>query len=79
MVDANSSYKLTDIDFLKKLDDFNLLMIEQPLGEDDIVDHAGLQKEVKTPVCLDENPHMDDARKAVQLGSCRIINIKCVV
>ncbi|NLJ61305.1 MAG: o-succinylbenzoate synthase [Firmicutes bacterium] len=77
MVDANSSYKVTDIDFLKKLDDFNLLMIEQPLGEDDIVDHAGLQKEVKTPVCLDESIHtLDDARKAVQLGSCRIINIK---
>lgn len=77
MVDANSSYKLTDIDFLKKLDDFNLLMMEQPLGEDDIVDHSELQKQIKTPICLDESIHtVDDARKAIRLGSCRIINIK---
>ncbi len=77
MVDANSSYKLTDIDFLKKLDDFNLLMIEQPLGEDDIVDHAQLQSRLQSPICLDESIHtLDDARKAIQIGSCRIINIK---
>jgi O-succinylbenzoate synthase len=76
-VDANSAYTLADTEHLRALDAYNLLMIEQPLGEEDIVDHAALQRELKTAICLDEaicTP--DDARHALALGSCRIINIK---
>jgi O-succinylbenzoate synthase len=76
-VDANSAYTLADAEHLRRLDDFNLLMIEQPLDEEDIVDHATLQRELRTAICLDEaicTP--DDARHALALGSCRIINIK---
>jgi O-succinylbenzoate synthase len=76
-VDANSAYTLADTGHLRELDAFNLLMIEQPLGEEDIVDHATLQRELRTAICLDEaicTP--DDARHALALGSCRIINIK---
>lgn len=77
MADANSAYSLDDIDLLKELDQFNLMMIEQPLASDDIVDHAILQEEIRTPICLDESIHsLADARKAVELGSCKIINIK---
>ncbi len=77
MVDANSAYSLRDIALLKQLDEFNLLMIEQPLASDDIVDHAKLQRELTTPICLDESIYSyDDARKAIELGSCQIINIK---
>lgn len=77
MADANSSYSLKDLDRLKSLDDYGLLMIEQPLGFDDIIEHALVQKELKTPICLDESiVSYDDARKALQLGSCRVINIK---
>jgi O-succinylbenzoate synthase len=77
MADANSAYTLKDIPLLKALDEFNLMMIEQPLAHDDIVDHVKLQKELKTPICLDESIHtLEDARKAIELGSCRIINIK---
>lgn len=77
MADANSAYTLDDIDLLKQLDEFNLTMIEQPLASDDIIDHAKLQKELKTPICLDESIHsLEDARKAVELGSTKIINIK---
>ena len=77
MVDANSAYTLDDLDHLAQLDAFDLLMIEQPLGYDDIVDHAKLQARIKTPVCLDESIHsVDDARKALELGSARVINIK---
>jgi O-succinylbenzoate synthase len=77
MADANSAYTLRDMDTLKALDEFHLMMIEQPLSSDDIVDHAQLQKEIKTPVCLDESIHSyEDARKAIELGSCKIINIK---
>lgn len=77
MADANSAYTLDDIDHLKKLDALNLMMIEQPLSHDDIVDHRILQQELTTPVCLDESVHsLDDARKAIELGSCQIINIK---
>ncbi|MFY0057054.1 enolase C-terminal domain-like protein, partial [Acinetobacter baumannii] len=58
-------------------DQFGLMMIEQPLAHDDIVDHAILQRELKTPICLDESIHtLEDARKAIELGSCKIINIK---
>ncbi|MEX2104323.1 MAG: o-succinylbenzoate synthase [Bacilli bacterium] len=77
MADANSAYTLDDIDHLKKLDNYDLIMIEQPLEHDDIIDHAKLQKELKTPICLDESIHsLEDARKAIELGSCGIINIK---
>ncbi len=77
MVDANSAYTLEDADHLKQLDDLNLMMIEQPLAHDDIFDHAELQRLLKTPICLDESIHSyDDARRAIQLGSAKIINIK---
>jgi len=77
MADANSAYSLEDIDHLKQLDALDLMMIEQPLASDDIIDHAKLQKEIKTPICLDESIHsLDDARKAIELGSTNVINIK---
>lgn len=77
MVDANSAYTLADIDRLKELDKFGLTMIEQPFTHNDIIDHSVLQKEIETPVCLDESIHSsDDARKAIGLGSCQIINVK---
>ncbi|QTD42931.1 o-succinylbenzoate synthase [Sporosarcina sp. Te-1] len=77
MADANSAYTLADIDYLRQLDRFQLMMIEQPLAHDDIIDHASLQKELQTPICLDESIHtLEDARKAIELGSCKIINIK---
>jgi O-succinylbenzoate synthase len=76
-VDANSAYTLDDVATLRRLDAFNLLLIEQPLAHDDIIDHARLQAELRTPVCLDESIHSaDDARKALDLGACRVINIK---
>ncbi|EKN65964.1 o-succinylbenzoic acid (OSB) synthetase [Neobacillus bataviensis LMG 21833] len=77
MADANSSYSLQDIDRLKALDDLNLMMIEQPLAHDDIIEHAQLQKEIRTPICLDESiVTFEDARKAIEFGSCKVINIK---
>lgn len=77
MADANSAYTLADVEHLKQLDDLNLMMIEQPLAHDDIVDHSTLQANMDTPICLDESIHsFDDTRKAIQLGSCKIINIK---
>jgi o-succinylbenzoate synthase len=77
MADANSAYTLSDVSLFRALDEFNLMMIEQPLAHDDILDHAELQKQVRTPICLDESIHQsDDARHAVGLGACRIINIK---
>jgi o-succinylbenzoate synthase len=77
MADANCAYTLKDIEHLKQLDDFGLTMIEQPLDHDDIIDHAKLQAQLKTPICLDESIHtFEDARKAIELGSCRIINLK---
>src|SRR5436189_4669925 len=77
MGDANSAYTLADIDKLRSLDEFNLMMLEQPLGYDDIVDHASLQREIRTPICLDEPiKSPGDARKAIALGSGKIINLK---
>ena len=77
MVDANGDYSLSDIDHLKRLDEFNLMMIEQPLSYSDIYQHAALQKEMRTAICLDESIHsLDDAAAAIALGACRIINIK---
>jgi O-succinylbenzoate synthase len=75
--DANSAYSLEDIDRLKALDDFGLLMIEQPLAHDDLIDHSKLQAELKTPICLDESiTSLRRAEQALDLGSCRLINIK---
>jgi O-succinylbenzoate synthase len=77
MGDANSAYTLADIEKLKSLDEFDLMMLEQPLPYDDIVDHAKLQREIKTPICLDEPIRSpDDARKAIELKSGKIINLK---
>jgi O-succinylbenzoate synthase len=76
-VDANAAYTLEEIDTLRKLDSFDLGLIEQPLQEDDLVDHAELQRQVSTSICLDESiHHLTGARHAIELGSCRVINIK---
>jgi O-succinylbenzoate synthase len=77
MADANSAYTLQDLEHLKKLDQFYLMMIEQPLAHDDIIDHAVLQGSLETPICLDEcirSAH--HAEQAIRLKACRIINIK---
>ncbi len=77
MADANSAYRLEDAPTLKKLDALHLMMIEQPLDYDDIFDHAQLQQQLDTPICLDESIHtLQHARHALALGSARIINIK---
>lgn len=77
MVDANSAYALADADHLAALDDFNLMMIEQPLAFDDIYEHSLLQRKLRTPICLDESILTPEhANAALELGSCRIINIK---
>jgi O-succinylbenzoate synthase len=76
-VDANSAYTLDQIEHLRKFDQFNLLMIEQPLWNDDIYYHTRLQKELRTAICLDESiENARDAACAVESGACRIINIK---
>ncbi|MDR5683874.1 MAG: o-succinylbenzoate synthase [Armatimonadota bacterium] len=76
-VDANSAYTLEDAALFEAMDEYDLLLIEQPLAEDDIVDHAKLQARLRTSVCLDESiVHPHDARKAIELGSCRVVNIK---
>jgi len=75
--DANSAYTLEQIEHLRKFDQFGLLMIEQPLWHDDFYFHAQLQRQLKTSICLDESIHgRRDARAALELGACRIINIK---
>jgi o-succinylbenzoate synthase len=77
MVDANSAYRLDDAPLLKQLDAYYLIMIEQPLGWDDIYSHALLQRRLDTPICLDECIHeVEHARAAIETGACRIINIK---
>jgi len=77
MVDANGDYSLADAAHLKRLDEFDLMMIEQPLSYSDIYQHSLLQKEMRTAICLDESIHsLADAAAAVALGACRIINIK---
>jgi O-succinylbenzoate synthase len=76
-VDANAAYSLDDAAALRALDEFELLMIEQPLPHDDLVQHAELQKSLATPICLDESiKSAADAGAAIGLGACRIINIK---
>ena len=77
MADANSAYTLADTEHLRKLDEFYLMMVEQPLAHDDIIDHATLQRKMQTPLCLDEcirSAH--HAEQAIELGACKIINIK---
>jgi O-succinylbenzoate synthase len=77
MVDANSAYRREDGPHLKRLDAYHLMMIEQPLGWDDLYGHAELQRRLDTPLCLDECIHTEEhARAAIELRACRIINIK---
>ena len=76
-VDANCAYTLDDAPVLRELDQFDLLLIEQPFHYDDIVDHAQLQPQLRTPLCLDESIHSPEhARWALDIGACRVINIK---
>ena len=77
MVDANAAYTLADAAHLSKLDAYDLMMIEQPLDYDDVTDHVELQRQLKTPICLDESIHtVRMARDAIAIGACKIINIK---
>lgn len=77
MLDANSAYRLDDATVFQAMDDLNLLMLEQPLGYEDIYDHSRLRPQIKTPLCLDESIHSaDHARFALAIGACDIINIK---
>jgi o-succinylbenzoate synthase len=77
MADANSAYTLNDVQLFRAMDEFDLMMIEQPLAHDDIMDHARLQAEIQTPLCLDESIRsVRDARHALDAQACRIINIK---
>jgi O-succinylbenzoate synthase len=77
MVDANSAYRAADWPLLKQLDAYHLMMIEQPLGWDDLYSHVELQKKLQTPICLDECIHtLEQAQAAIALGACKIINIK---
>ena len=77
VADANAAYTLADADRLAELDPLDLMMIEQPLGFEDLRDHAELQKYIATPICLDESiESLEDARFALELGACRIVNIK---
>jgi O-succinylbenzoate synthase len=76
-VDANSAYTIGEKDHLKELDDFHLLMIEQPLDHDDLLNHSRLQREMTTPICLDESiTGLRQTRSALDMESCRVINIK---
>jgi o-succinylbenzoate synthase len=77
MVDANSAYSLEDALLLQQLDQFFLIMIEQPLGYDDLYSHAALQRQLETPICLDECIHdIAHARAAIEIAACKIINMK---
>lgn len=77
MVDANAAYSAADGPHLARLDPYNLMMIEQPLEYDDVMDHVQLQKEIATPICLDESIHtVRIARDAIEAKACRIINVK---
>lgn len=76
-IDCNSGYRLSDLELFQAVDELNLAMIEQPLRHDDVVDHAELQRQIRTPVCLDETiSHPDHAALALRLKSCRYVNIK---
>ncbi len=76
-VDANTDYRMKDIEILKQLDKFNLIYIEQPLEHDDLVDHSKLAKQISTPLCLDESiTSSERAEQALEIGACQVINIK---
>jgi O-succinylbenzoate synthase len=76
-IDCNSGYRLADLDLFRKIDEFRLAMIEQPLAHDDVVDHARLQAAIETPVCLDESVTCSrHAEQAIALKSCQYVNIK---
>lgn len=76
-IDCNAGFTLSDLSLFRELDRFNLAMIEQPLASDDLVDHARLQAELLTPICLDESiTSVDRARKAIEIDAARVINIK---
>ncbi|GGL48561.1 o-succinylbenzoate synthase [Sporolactobacillus putidus] len=77
MADANSAYSLQDLEHLKELDAFKLQMIEQPFSYNDLAEHAILQNQIKTPICLDESIcSINDARSALKLRSCKVVNLK---
>ena len=77
MLDANSAYSLEDAPTFERMDATRPMMFEQPLSHDDMIDHASLQRRIRTPICLDESiRHADDARKAIEIGATRIINVK---
>ncbi|HBB88866.1 MAG TPA: o-succinylbenzoate synthase [Blastocatellia bacterium] len=77
MVDANSAYSLADVNLFRELDQFDLMMVEQPLAHDDIFDHAELQQQIATDICLDESIRSSaDAAHAIALSACRVINVK---
>jgi O-succinylbenzoate synthase len=76
-VDANAAYMPTDVSVFEALDELGLVMIEQPLDREDLADHARLQSRIRTPICLDESIRSGhDAALAIEMGACRIINIK---
>jgi O-succinylbenzoate synthase len=76
-IDCNAGYKIADLHVFKEIDDLGLAMIEQPLRHDDLIDHATLQKAIKTPVCLDESiTSLEHVRAALKLGSCKYVNVK---
>lgn len=76
-IDCNGGYRIGDLPMFQSLDRFQLAMIEQPLQHDDLLDHAALQRKIETPVCLDESvTHPRQAEQAVELGSCRYVNVK---
>jgi o-succinylbenzoate synthase len=77
MADANGAYKASDAPALFKLDPYNLVMIEQPFAWDDFVEHANLQRALKTPICLDESvSSINDLKTALAVKSCRVLNLK---
>ncbi len=76
-IDCNSGYRISDTEMFRSIDQFNLAMIEQPLQSDDLIDHAKLQAQIKTPVCLDESMTSPRrAEQAVEMRSCQFVNIK---
>jgi O-succinylbenzoate synthase len=76
-IDCNSGYRLADAQLFRAVDEFNLAMIEQPLAHDDLLDHAALQKQIRTPICLDESiTSVDRTRQALEIGACKYVNIK---
>ena len=76
-IDCNSGYRLSDVELFKQVDRYRLAMIEQPLQHDDLIDHAELQRQIETPICLDESMvHVRQAEQAIAIGSCKYVNIK---